>query len=241
MATNEHLKKLGVIGGLGPAATAHFFRRIVDLTDADTDQEHLDVTIINIPQTPDRTAYILGQSDESFVPILNDAAHKLDALGCDVICVTCVTAHSLFDSVFGDLPHAEALHMPRIAAEEIAAAGRHKVGIMATDGTGKTGVLQRAMERQGLEAYLPDEYHQKLVMSLIYDDIKSGHAPDMAKFADVCGYLRSQGCDSVVLGCTELSLIETPKDYAGMLVVDAMEAMAKRAIEVCGARVRLDN
>ena len=240
MADRTHLKKLGVIGGLGPAATAHFFQRIVDLTDAATDQEHLDVTIINIPQTPDRTAYILGKSDESFVPVVRNAAHQLEDWGCDYICITCVTAHSMFDELFGDLTHAKALHMPRAAAHEIAAAGCRKVGIMATDGTGKTKVLQQAMQDAGLETCLPDAYHQKLVMSLIYNDVKMGKKPDMAKFADVCGYLRMHGCDSVVLGCTELSLIDTPSDYAGMLVVDAMEVLAKHAILACGASLRIE-
>ena len=240
MSDRTKLKKLGVIGGLGPAATAHFFQRIVDLTDAATDQEHLDITIINIPQTPDRTAFILGKSDESFVPIVRDAALKLEEWGCDYVCITCVTAHSMFDELFGDLTHAQALHMPRAAAQEIVRAHRHKVGIMATDGTARTKVLQQAMQDAGLETCLPDAYHQKLVMSLIYDDVKMGKKPDMAKFADVCGYLRMQGCDSVVLGCTELSLIDTPSDYAGMLVVDAMEVLAKTAVQACGAKLRIN-
>lgn len=238
MADRSHLKKLGVIGGLGPAASAHFYRRVVELTDAETDQDHLEIVILNMPQTPDRTAYILGRSDESFVPVLNAAAHTLEDLGCDVLCITCVTAHSLFDQVFGGLTTAHPLHMPEETAKVIAAAGCRKVGIMATDGTGRTGVLQRAMESQGLETCLPDEEHQRMVMSLIYDDIKMGKPADMAKFSDTCRHLRERGCDSVVLGCTELSLIDLPRQYEGMLVVDAMEVLAARAVEACGAEVR---
>ena len=231
-------KKLGIVGGLGPAATAHFFSRVVDLTDAACDQEHLDVCIVNVPRTPDRTAYILGQSQESFVPVVNTAAHQLEDMGCQVLCITCVNAHSLFDQVFSGITNAVPIHMPRAAAEEIAQAGKRRVGIMATSGTCKTGVLQQAMEEQGLEVRLPDQRHQDMVMSVIYDDIKAGRPADMRKFADVCGHLREQGCDAVVLGCTELSLISVPEDYAGMLVVDAMEVLAKRCIQACGARVR---
>ena len=59
---NENYKKLGIIGGLGPAATATLFARVIDLTEAETDQDHLDITILNRPQTPDRTAFILGKA-----------------------------------------------------------------------------------------------------------------------------------------------------------------------------------
>ena len=61
---NTAKKKLGIIGGLGPAATASLFMRIIDHTDAKTDQDHLDITILNRPQIPDRTAFILGKSEE---------------------------------------------------------------------------------------------------------------------------------------------------------------------------------
>lgn len=233
-------KKLGVIGGLGPAASAHFYRRVTELTDAATDQQHLEVALLSIPQTPDRTAFLSGGSDVSFVPALSAAAHQLESWGCEVLCVTCVTAHSLFDQVFGGLISARALHMPREAARAARGAGCTKVGIMATDGTARTGVLQKAVEAEGLETCLPDPEHQRLVMSLIYDDVKMGAAPDMGKFEAVCRHLRERGCDGVILGCTELSLIDTPASFEGMAVVDAMEALAACAVRACGAKVRED-
>lgn len=234
----RRLKKLGVIGGLGPAASAHFYRRVTELTDAATDQEHLEIALLSVPQTPDRTAFLSGASDVSFVPGLNAAAHQLESLGCEVLCITCVTAHSLFDQVFGGLTAARVLHMPREAARSVRAAGCSKVGIMATDGTARTGVLQKAVEAEGLEVQLPDRRHQDLVMSLIYDDVKMGREPEMDKFEAVCSHLREQGCDGVILGCTELSLIDTPASFEGMVVVDAMEALAACAVRACGAKVR---
>ena len=74
MGQSAALKKLGIIGGLGPAATASLFMRIIEHTDAATDQDHIDITILNRPQIPDRTAYILGKSDESYVPAVREAA-----------------------------------------------------------------------------------------------------------------------------------------------------------------------
>ncbi len=232
------LKKLGIIGGLGPAATAHLFMRIVDLTDAPTDQDHIDITIFNRPQIPDRTAYILGKSNQSYIPAVREAALELEELGCEVICMPCVTGHYRSEETFGALTSARAVHMPIETAKFLAQAGKHTVGVMATDGTGRAGVLQNALESQGLAAVFPEPDFQKKVMSIIYDDVKAGRPANMQAFYDVCSHLRSRGCDSVILGCTELSVIAAPAVAHGMLVVDAMEVLAMRVVEACGARVK---
>lgn len=232
------LKKLGIIGGLGPAATASLFARIVDHTDAATDQDHIDITILNRPQIPDRTAYILGKSDESYIPAVREAALQLEAMGCDVLCMPCVTGHYKSDETFGCLTRATVLHMPLEAACFLEREGKITVGVMATDGTGRAGVLQQALEARGLKAVFPDEDHQKKVMGIIYDDVKAGRPADMQAFDDVCVHLRERGCDSVLLGCTELSVIDAPTQAHDMLVVDALEVLAVRAVEACGARVK---
>lgn len=238
MGQSAALKKLGIIGGLGPAATASLFMRIIDHTDAATDQDHIDITILNRPQIPDRTAYILGKSDESYVPAVREAALELEAMGCDVLCMPCVTGHYKSDETFGCLTTAHVLHMPLEAARYLAREGKAVVGVMATDGTGRAGVLQQALEAEGLVAVFPDEEHQAKVMSIIYDDVKAGRPADMRAFDDVCAHLRERGCDSVLLGCTELSVIDAPSEARGMLVVDALEVLAVRSVEECGARLK---
>lgn len=235
---SESLKKLGIIGGLGPAATAHLYVRIIALTEVQTDQDHIDITILNRPQTPDRTAFILGESDQSYIPAVRQAALDLESLGCDIICMPCVTGHYRFEDSFGELAKSRVLHMPQEAANYLLNAGKKVVGIMATDGTGRAGVLQTAIEAAGLEVRLPDPEHQAMVMSIIYDDVKTGRPANMDNFDKVCAHLRAQGCDSVLLGCTELSVINAPVEAHGMVVVDAMEVLALRVVEECGATVR---
>ena len=238
---NERYKKLGIIGGLGPAATAHLFERVIDLTEAATDQDHLDITILNRPQTPDRTAYILGMSDESYLPPIAEAASQLESLGCDVLALPCVTGHYRSEEWTSKLARASLVHMPLETARYLAAAGKRRVGIMATDGTGRARVLQDALEAHGLEVALPDANHQAQVMSIIYDDVKRGRPANMRAFDEVCAHLREQGCDSAILGCTELSVIDAPAKSHGMVVVDAMEVLAIRCVQACGAPVRWDN
>ncbi len=238
MTNSSALKKLGIIGGLGPAATASLFMRIIDHTDAKTDQEHLDITILNRPQVPDRTAYILGKSSESYVPQVREAAMQLEALGCEVLCMPCVTGHYKSEETFGGLTTAHMVHMPLEAARWLKKEGKRTVGVMATDGTGRAGVLQNALEAEGLTAVFPDAEHQAKVMSIIYDDVKAGRPANMDAFDDVCAHLRERGCDSVLLGCTELSVINAPAEARAMLVVDALEVLAIRCVEECGAPVK---
>ena len=238
---NENYKKLGIIGGLGPAATATLFARVIDLTEAETDQDHLDITILNRPQTPDRTAFILGKSDESYLPPLHEAALELEDLGCEELATPCVTGHYRSDEWAAGLQTAHLVHMPRETARYLALAGKRCVGIMATDGTGHARVLQNELEAYGLKAVLPDAENQAKVMSIIYDDVKRGRPANMRAFDEVSAHLREQGCDSVILGCTELSVINAPAKSHGMVVVDAMEVLAIRSVQECGAPVKWDH
>lgn len=231
-------KKLGIMGGLGPAATVYLMDRIVSLTDASCDQEHLDITVLNRPQTPDRTAYLLGRSQQDFTPYVSDAVSTLAGLGCEVICIPCVTSHASFDTYVQAAAPATMLDFPGQIAADLTARGCERIGILATTGTVTTGFLQRTLEDAGLYAVVPNGRNQELVESLIYDDVKAGRAPDMAKFEHACDYLAEQGCDAVVLGCTELPLIHPPATYRGMYVADSLTVLARAAIRACGAPVR---
>lgn len=231
--------KLGIIGGLGPAATVRLYERIVELTDADCDQEHLDITIFNRPQIPDRTAYLLGKPGApSFVPPMQRAASQLEGLGCEVLCTPCNTAHSRYDDITSVLESANFVHMPREAALFAARIGCTKVGIMATDGAVTAGVYQDAAKRANIACEVPDEQGQRTVMSIIYDDVKAGRPVDFARFEGVVAQLAARGCDGVILGCTELSCVGSPTRIDGVAVVDALDVLAWRCVQECNAPAR---
>lgn len=232
-------RKLGIIGGLGPAATVRLFERIVELTDAACDQDHLDITVLNRPQIPDRTAYLLGRAGApSFVPPMQQAARELEAAGCQVVCTPCNTAHSRYGDIAGVLREARFVHMPREAAAFAHALGCTRVGIMATDGALAAGVYQAAAEHVGLACEVPDDQAQRTVMSIIYDDVKAGRPVDFARFEGVVAQLAARGCDGVILGCTELSCVGAPERIDGVAVVDALDVLAWRCVQECGAPAR---
>ena len=230
------MKTLGIIGGLGPMATAYLLQLIIEMTDAKTDQEHLDVIVFDRPNVPDRTAHILDPKNPSPLPSITDTAQTLERLGAGCLCAPCVTAHYFYREL-ADSVSVPFLNMVEETAKELKSAGKKRPGILATTGTVSTGLFQSAFEVQGLTAVLPDEHGQQLVMSLIYDDIKAGKPADPEKFREVSEALYQQGCDCIVLGCTELSLIKKAAGL-GQEYLDALEVLSKRAVEACGAPLK---
>lgn len=228
--------RLGVIGGMGPQATQIFYQRILDRTDAECDQEHLPALILSDTEMPDRTAAILGDGGEAVFRRLLADARLLETSGCTVLAIPCNTSHYFADQLQAQLS-VPLIHMPREAAGVLAAAGKKRVAILATDGTVRTGIYQRECERAGLQGVAPDPDTQQLVMSIIYDEIKRGETGSREKFAAIDRAVRAMGCDGTILGCTELSVYRV---YHGLpdFYLDAMEVLVERCITACGKKLR---
>lgn len=230
--------RLGVIGGMGPQATNTFYQYIIDRTDARTDQEHLSVLIFSDCAMPDRTAAILGtqaQKDEVYERLLSDA-RMLERAGCTAIAVPCNTSHYFLDRVQEQIS-IPIVHMIRETARLLVSQGKKRPGILATDGTIRTGLYQREFAAFGIYAAAPRPAAQKQVMSLIYDDINAGKAGDPEKFAAFTKDLVEQGCDCAVLACTELSVFAN-QHHLSPFYVDAMAVLAQRSIELCHKPLR---
>ena len=230
------MKTLGIIGGLGPMASAYLLQLIIEMTDAKTDQEHLDVILFDRPQVPDRTAHILDPAKPSPLPSMRDTAQTLERLGAGIICAPCVTSHCFYPELAASVS-VPFLHMVEEAGRELLAAGKKRAGILATTGTVKMGLFQKALESAGVEWAIPGEAGQRLVMSLIYEDIKAGRPANMGKFQRASEELFDQGCDCLILGCTELSLVKRDIPL-GHGYLDALEVLSKRCVEACGAPLK---
>lgn len=231
---------VGVIGGVGPAATVCFLDAVVRLTVAGRDQDHVDLVVLQHASIPDRTAFILGASDEDPGPVMATDARRLEALGVSFVVIPCNTAHHFTDEV------AAAVDVPvlSIVAETVAAAlarrpGLARAGVLATDGTVAARVYQGALEKAGVEPVLPDAEDQRAVMEIIYDQVKAGLPADVGTLRAVSERLVAAGAEVVLLGCTELSVAAVD---AGLLVdplyVDSIDALARSTIRRSGHEVR---
>ena len=230
--------RLGVLGGMGPQATNTFYQFIIDRTDARTDQEHVNALILSDSDMPDRTTAILGSEEareQVYARLLADAK-LLEGAGCTCIAVPCNTSHFFLDRVQQEI-HIPILHMIRETAKELVAQGKKRPGILATDGTIQTGLYQKEFAAFGIEALIPSPQAQKLVMSLIYDDVKAGRDGDPQKFTAIHRELLSQGCDCGVLACTELSVFAN-QHHLPHFYTDAMAVLAERSVQACRKPLR---
>ena len=158
------MKKLGVLGGLGPMASVYFLQLVVQMTEARTDQEHIEVLLHSVPQIPDRTRYILGQSSEDPVPQMAVAGRGLAAQGAQVLAIPCVTAHYFQERLETQIgvPILNAVEETALCLQQ---AGINRAGILATDGTLSSRLFQTCLEKRGISCVIPGPEDQ---LSLIH-------------------------------------------------------------------------
>lgn len=228
---------VGVLGGLGPMASVYFYEMVVKMTDAKTDQDHVDMIISNRATTPDRTAYIVGDSDENPADALINDSKKLEQYGVDFLVMTCNTAHYFYEKINEsvDIPVINIVEETIKYAKKI---GHKKLGILATTGNMKTKLYQSMCEEYNIEYLVLDENRQKQVMEIIYDDIKSGKPADMNKFNAIVDYLKENNCDGVILGCTELSILKNDNNLDGEFYIDSLEVLARETIIRSGRKLK---
>ena len=228
---------LGVIGGMGPIATDTFYRMFTEHTAASRDQEHINVLILSHATMPDRTAAILtGETEPVRQAMLEDALF-LQKSGCKALAVTCNTAHYFVDLIAPEL-EIPVLHMIKETAQEAArTSGGKPVGILATDGTLKTGLYQRALEEVGVTYRFPDEKVQREVMSVIYDEVKAGKPTDRARWQRIEDAMDAKGCGRLILGCTELSCLQERLSL-GERYLNPLDVVARKAVVFMGGRLR---
>lgn len=228
-----HKPILGVLGGVGPMATAYFMEIVIQKTPAEKDQDNIPMIVFNDPQIPDRTAYILDHTQPNPLPEMIKVARWLENAGSDYIAIPCNTAHYFYDSIAAsvDIPVVSIMEeTTKRAARTVRPGG--KIGLMATDGTISSGVFQKYLEDAGLETVVPDAKYQQDVMHIIYDCVKSNKPYNKEEFLAVANHLRDKGCDMVVIGCTELSVVY--QDLADELPewqFDALDALADKCVE----------
>ncbi|WP_339361706.1 cysteate racemase [Vallitalea maricola] len=229
-------KVLGVIGGVGPLSTAYFQELIVKMTNAKIDQEHLNMIIFNMPMIPDRTKYILDKSNDNPVPVLINIAKELEKLNVSYLAMPCITAHHFYDDIIKET-NVEFINVIKETRKLLIDKNVHSVGIMATEGTINSQLFQKEMGKAGIDVKVPSKRMQCYVTELIYDNVKSDIPADTKKYDLVIEDLREQGAEVIIIGCTELSLInkEHKVEYK---ILDTLELLAKRSIELNDLQVK---
>lgn len=229
-------KIIGVIGGLGPLATAHFMELVIEMTDAKRDQENVDMVVYSFPSIPDRTGYILGSNLKSPLPGLKSVAHALVRQKVTCIAIPCVTAHYFHKELQSTIP-VPILNGVVETVKLLKEQGIKKVGIMATDGTIRSQLLSKELDYAGIIPVIPSKKRQEDVMHLIYENVKAGKPAELERFRRVQQELMDCGAEVILLGCTELSLIKRDHDI-GPGFIDVMEVLARESVLRCGKKLK---
>ena len=226
---------VGVIGGVGPMATVYYMQRVIEMTKAGCDQDHINMLVFNDCDIPDRTAYITEQSPDNPLPVMVEDAKRLEAAGCAFVVIPCNTAHYFYD----ELQQAVKIPVVNIVEETIRYAKEriadlHCVGIMATTGTIVTGTYQKYAQQAGLAAIVPDEDGQAALMHMIYDGVKAGQPVAREDFDAVANALRARGAQCLILGCTELSVLKRDLPIDDPDVLDSIDVLASETVRRSG-------
>ena len=224
-------KIIGILGGMGPEATIDLFQKIVQLTPAKQDQEHLRIIIDNNPKIPDRTKAIL-YGNENPLPELIKTARTLEKAGVDFIIMPCNTAHYYYHEI-QKMVNIPILNM----IQETALYIHHtfpflkNVSLFATKGTYQSGLYQTYLNALDIEILIPEEEEQHKLMEVIYG-IKAGQDFFLLKkqIIEIARLQIRKGAQGVILGCTEIPLVLKDGDLE-IPIIDPTFILAQKAIE----------
>lgn len=238
-------KRIGVIGGMGPAATIRLYEEITRRTPILHEQDHLRLVIDSDPTVPDRTAALLAAASSGGKPSLPAAdvdgsperhliaaARRLQAAGVELIAIACNTAHAWHERIAGavDVPVLHLIDVTTEAAIRCVGPGG-RVGLLASLGTQSTGLYQQASARIGLSLVLPKPQIQQQVMDAIMQ-VKTGRTePARATIRRAAGQLVACGAAAVIVGCTDISVVLAEGDL-DVPVVDSTVALAEKIINL---------
>jgi aspartate racemase len=222
---------IGVLGGMGPAATGDLFLKIVSETPAEADQDHIPVVVYSDPRVPDRTEALLYGGEDP-VPWLVRGARQLERMGASFIVIPCNTAHAFLNRVEPEIG-IPVLSMIDATAESISAQfpNARRVGLLATTGTIRAGIYQEALRRRGFEAIVPDDERQEHCVMPAIRAVKASHRHESvtSRLVEAAESLEQRGAHLILAACTEIPLALAPGDLHVPLV-DATAELAKAAV-----------
>lgn len=219
---------IGILGGMGPAATADMLEKFVELRSVSCDQQHIPLIVSSIPDIPDRTACLLS-GGPSPCHYLERYLHMLEDAGAECIVIPCNTAHYWFDDLRA-VAKAEMISILDATLSEIPP-GVTRVGLLATNATLATGLYQKKTIAQGLSLVQPEEVGQEQVMQAIYA-LKSGDKPAAQSLLyPQIGLLISRGAQVIIMGCTGIPLIVAGHENKfGRRFIDSTASLVHAAI-----------
>jgi aspartate racemase len=225
------MKRLGVLGGMGPAASAEFINRLIQQTPADRDQDHIPFVLWNNPQIPDRSTS-MRNGDDKPLSYLIEGIQALKYTGCDLIVIPCNTAHFWYHELIK-------LEVPIIhIVDSVAGALRDvnvtntMIGVIGTQATVEFGLYQYMLTKLGWDSIVPTNEEMDTLVQPAIDLIKGGNIEQAhLLLMTVVKGLIDRGAKAVVLGCTEIPLAIKEVEENGIPIVNSIDSLVKSVLK----------
>lgn len=221
-----------MLGGMGPDATVDFMSKVIAMTGAEADQDHIHMIVDHNPKVPNRQ-WAIRHDDPAVGRELAAMAVRLEHAGADFLVMVCNSAHAFLE------PIRQATAIPFISIIDVSIAeiakvlpGARHVGVLATDGLLETGIFQRALAAAGYTPVLPANGEMRQLMTSI-QRIKAGDRSDEVRqsMAALARTLVTGGAEIVIAGCTEVPLVLGADDLSVPLVAST-DVLARRTVEL---------
>ena len=224
---------VGVLGGMGPLATVDFMHRVIRLTRARCDQEHLPMIVANLTRTPDRSRAILdGGADP--LPALLDGVALLNRCGVDVIAIPCNSAHHWY-APLRECSAAPVLHIVDASVAAVPA-GVRRVAVLATGGTLVSGFYQAALRARGFEPVMPAVTAQRDIAACIAA-VKAGKVDaSVRRLSRALATLARRDVGVAVMGCTEIPIAACALRDAPFALIDSTQELARATVAYAAER-----
>lgn len=230
-------RRIGVLGGMGVEATIALMQRVFAATAAEDDQDHVPMIVDMNPQVPSRIRHIIAQDGPDPGPVLAQMATRLETAGAQALAMPCNTAH-VYAPAITQAVGIPLLHMPALACAQ-AAAGKAPgdiVGILASPATNSTGLFSDLLGKHGITAAFPVD--ETDILASIRRIKKHGPTDaDIALLEQEAARLAQSGASSVIVGCSEFSLV-SKQLRSPVPIVDTLDVLTDAIIAFSGVHAK---
>lgn len=222
-------KVIGVLGGMGPYATAEIFKRVLEATPAKKDWDHLRIIIDNNPKIPSRTRAVLF-NETSPVPMMIETAKNLERAGADFIIIPCNSAHNFYKEIQKSVS-IPILNIVEETKKRILSEipNIKKIGLLAGEAVIKGNLYGKIFEKDNIQIINVNEEQEKLVRFIIEEiKIHKNVQETKTRISDLIKILTEKQAEAVILGCTEFSIIH--KEKMAVPIFDTNLILAEAAV-----------
>lgn len=229
------MSMIGVFGGMGPLATVDFLDKVVRLTPASRDQDHLPVIVASLPHIHDRSSAILGRGRDP-LPQLLSGIDLLNQMSVGVIAIPCNSSHHWFDEM-SNHSKAPLLHIAKTCVQAIVPTGNPCVAVFATRGALQSGFYQRELASCGIDFLLPDSDTGQTQVDACIRDIKAGHYETGGRhLTQACQEMVQRGANTLIMGCTEIPIASRFAEVSALTLIDSSLELARASVAFALAR-----